>query len=623
MTETPVVTELPDFLSETPIHSSATVDLTNIAPAAVTVNAEKRLAKAAEYLADLGEGRRHSHLYSLSWTMGRLVASGHLTTQQIEEEFYRAAVRNGNVADERGHTIRRTIHDGIAKGIDEGPAPDHHEPSRVEVGEDLPEDETSDDAPVSYDAYGPSVGLGRTDSANASRLARLHGDKLRYIVEWKSWAVWDGTHWERDPSDVLAAELAKHIAQDIFKDALLLEDETPRKRAMGWAFGSANAHRIAAALKLARGVGGIPISLEDLDRQWWLLGVRNGVIDLRTATHRDALPEDLMTMQAAVTYDPNATCPQWEKAVAAWFPDPSMRDYLQRLCGHALVGTQEAEHIVVIHYGDGANGKGTFFRVIGRILGPYFTVLHKSLLVHTRHTAHDTEVAKLFRTRLAVAVETDKRQRLAEAQLKNLTGGDRISARRLYENPWEFEPTHSLHMQTNFLPEIEGRDEGIWRRVKVLPWTETFDGSRRDNKLATKLQIEAPGILNWLIEGVLAWQENGLDEPDAVVKATAAYRETEDILARFAGQTGLTFDTNSLLPHWRLLIRIETWCTEEGIGRPPPAKDVTAFMHSHNATDRRQNIKGEDGVRRKLKVWTGARFKEGETEADAVDTPLQ
>jgi putative DNA primase/helicase len=197
-------------------------------------------------------------------------------------------------------------------------------------------------------------------------------------------------------------------------------------------------------------------------------------VDLRTGEHRQGDPANLMHRQANTRYDGNAECPLWEQSMAEWFPDVETRRYVQRLAGSALVGKQK-DHRFIIHYG-GGNSKGTFVRAIAHVMGDYFITPDKSLIVTQRHEKHDTERAALFRTRLAVAVETDKREKLNEAQIKNLTGGDTIHARRLYQDPWEFKPSHSMWLQTNYLPEIQGRDRGIWRRVQVVPWVAVFGG---------------------------------------------------------------------------------------------------------------------------------------------------
>jgi putative DNA primase/helicase len=242
-------------------------------------------------------------------------------------------------------------------------------------------------------------------------------------------------------------------------------------------------------------------------------------------------------------------------------------------------------------------------RALAHVFGDYFITPDKSLIVTQRHEKHDTERAALFRTRLAVAVETDKRQKLNEAQIKNLTGGDRIHARRLYEDPWEFSPSHSMWLQTNYLPEIQGRDGGIWRRIRVVPWVVTFDADRQDTDLDEKLEDEAAGILNWLIAGCLDWQVDGLSEPDDVITATAIYRAAQDFFERFAQANGLMFRKDLKVAAKELGDLIAEWSQDEGLTRVPSMGDRAEWLKSHGASSGRETWAG-----RKMTMWYGVGF---------------
>ena len=378
-----------------------------------------------------------------------------------------------------------------------------------------------------------------TDTANAERLHLLHGESIRWINTWSSWMVWDGSRWVIDHQGVMVHELAKDISRSYFK--LLAEKDFTgdRKEWSKWANQSANRHRIDGAVWLARGMKGIVIDHEQLDADPWLLNVINGYIDLHDGSHHPPDRSKLMTMRANVVYQPSAWAPLWDRCLTQWFPDPEVRAYFQRLCGAAIVG-EVRDHILVFAFGTGANGKGTVFLVLGRILGDYFEVPHKSLLVESRFEQHPTAIASLFRKRLVVAAETDRRVPLSEALVKNLTGGDPLTARRMRENFWQFIPNHTLFLQTNFLPAVT-IDPAMWRRIRVLPFEARFEGDNQDKELAGKLLAEAPGILNWLIEGALAWQEIGIGDatlPASVLEATAAYESSEDLVSRWLKECG-------------------------------------------------------------------------------------
>lgn len=443
-----------------------------------------------------------------------------------------------------------------------------------------------------------------TDTGNASRLVELHGERLHYIAKWNTWLVCgeDG-HWSLDHGDVGVRELAKDVGHQLKVQAGEQTDAAVGRRMLTWAHRSLGAPGISGMTNLARGIQGIPLDHEELDADGELLGVENGVVDLRTGEHRPANPGDLITIRCPVAWDKDAVAPRWEKAMTEWFRDPEVRAYVQRIAGSALFGGQK-DHNLIIHYGGGRNGKGTFVRALQHVLGGYAAVIHLSLLVETKTNQHDTVKADLFRKRLAVASETQKRVKLDEASVKNLTGGDRISARRMREDPWEFSPTHNLWLQTNHLPEVSGRDVGIWSRIRVVPWKTTFNEDERDTNLDETLAKEAPGILSWLVKGCLEWREKGLQEPRAVVAETASYRKAEDKFARFVEATELEFSPTLEIAAGELRQMLDDWGKSEGI--KPPMRELNGWLEENGAfqrTERRPDpIMGE---RRPVRMWKG------------------
>jgi len=466
-------------------------------------------------------------------------------------------------------------------------------------------------------APSPTEAPTQTDTGNATRLVALHGDRLHYVPAWGRWLVWspDDGRWAVDHHNVRVRELAKDVGRTLKMEAA--RDDS-RQSSPLFAFGlkSLSAHAITGMVDLARGIAGIPLDHERLDADPWLLGVANGVIDLRTGTLRDADPADLMTLQCPVAYDPDGVAPRWTQALIEWFPDPEVRAYVHRLAGSVLVGAQR-DHVFVIHYGAGRNGKGTYLRTLQRVLAGYSTVIHLSLLVEQRFQHHDTVKADLFRTRLAVASETQRRVKLDEASVKNLTGADRIVARRMREDPWEFDPSHSLWLATNYLPEITGRDAGIWSRIRVVKWVTTFPDQEQDHDLDATLAAEASGVLRWLVDGCLAWQREGLAEPKAVVRDTLAYRRAEDALGRFAGDVGLTFRRGLEIDAAELQHLLTEWA--EGEGLAPPRRDLTGWLSEQGARQTQLRRKGPNGEDRRPRIWRGVGLDDGDHEQEQTD----
>ena len=444
-----------------------------------------------------------------------------------------------------------------------------------------------------------------TDSSNAWLLAQLEGDRIRYVHAWNKWLVWSENHWKVDGGKALVDEAAKTVPRHLSQQWAEQQEHMTPGEAMAlasWAKQSFNRARIEATVYLARGIDGVVIGHESLDADPNMLHVANGRIDLTNGEHEPSDPTHLNTKISPVRFDPTATAPIWERSLEQWHPDPEQRAYLQRLVGEAVLGTVR-DHLLAILFGDGANGKGTFVNSLAHVFGDYFTVPHKSLLTVERHEQHATVVASLFRIRLAVASETEKRVKLNEAIIKNLTGGDTLRARRMREDEWSFEPTHSLWLQTNHLPEIAGTDQGIWRRVRVVPWVESFTGDRGDIHLADKLKGEAPGILNWIIAGALDYQKHGLTEPSSVIDATAEYRKSEDKVARFLAEYG--YETGRDL-HVRAALIQGEWAewTEAVYGTKTRGNELAEGLHNRGATSTTSRTT-EGGARITVTIWRG------------------
>lgn len=430
----------------------------------------------------------------------------------------------------------------------------------------------------------------KTELGYARRLIHVYGDRLRHVPTWRRWLIWDGKRWTHDTTGQ-APRWMKSIARRVTSDALDITDEKQRQAAMNLARRGESSAGVSGALALAGTEPEVVVTPDDLDPDPFLLNCPNGTLDLRTGELREHDPADLITKLAVGAYDPAASGRVFREFLARVQPDEAMRGYLARLVGHGLVG-QVAEHLLQIHCGEGANGKSTFINSISAALGDYAAPADPELLTARTFDAHPTGVADLFGLRLAILHEADKGRRLAEGTVKRLTGGDRIKARRMREDFWSFDPSHSFVMLTNHKPIVAGTDEGIWRRIRLIPWHVVIPPEERDEHLGDKLAVELDYVLTWLVRGCLDWRQHGLNDPEPVAKATSAYRAESDALGRFLSDHTMNHGqvrSSDLFKAW------EKWCADEG----EDAGSQTAF--SNALTDRGYDKKHTEAG----KFWQG------------------
>lgn len=399
-----------------------------------------------------------------------------------------------------------------------------------------------------------------TDYGNAERLVDRHGKDLHYVHAWGKWLAWDGRRWKVDNSGEVKRR-AKDTVRGIYAEAAAETDDQRRKALVSHAKASESRAKVDAMIGLAESEPGVPVAVEDLDTDPYLLNAYNGAIDLRTGKLQSHDRGDLITQLAPVEYDPRAQAPVWGAFLAEMIPSKEVRQYLQKLAGYALTGKIN-EHILPILHGSGANGKSTLLNAVLEVVGEYGLQAANNMLV-VKRDAHPTDQADLFGKRFVTNMETEDGKRLAESRVKQLTGGDKVRARRMREDFWEFHPTHTLFLATNHKPEIRGTDHAIWRRIRLIPFTITIPLERQDKHLEDKLRAEMSGILAWAVEGCLLWQRDGLGEPREVMAATERYRGEMDVLAAFFADRCVINDLASTLatPLYREYCN---WC--EGAG---------------------------------------------------------
>ncbi|ACV64409.1 phage/plasmid primase, P4 family [Desulfofarcimen acetoxidans DSM 771] len=377
-----------------------------------------------------------------------------------------------------------------------------------------------------------------TDLGNTRRLVTQHGQTIRYCHIWKKWLIWNGKFWEIDNTGAVV-RLAKNTVMSIYAEASKESDEGLRKALVDHARKSEAASRIKAMITLAESEEGIPISPDQLDNNRWLLNCLNGTVDLKTGKLLPHRRDDYITKIAPVEYRPDVECPIWHTFLNEIMEDnQNLVSFLQRAAGMCLTG-DVSEHVLFVLHGNGRNGKSTLLNIMLDIMNDYSIQAPPDLLMAKHNERHPTELADLFGKRLVVSIESDEGRRMAESLIKQLTGGDKIKARRMREDFWEFWPSHKLWLATNHKPQVRGTDTAIWSRLKLIPFNVSFAG-RENKQLPAKLLTEKPGIFKWLVEGCLAWQREGLGVPDEVQAATEIYRTEQDTLGNFLTEHCIT-----------------------------------------------------------------------------------
>jgi putative DNA primase/helicase len=431
-----------------------------------------------------------------------------------------------------------------------------------------------------------------TQLKNAERLQRHFGTMLLSVAD--RWYGWDGRRWVQESSmatraasslsriirgecDALSAQFGDNPASD---DRESKARQEMLKALRKWGALSEMTANIEGTLRLFMRL--VAVDADRLDSNPWLLNCANGTVDLRTSKLRPHNPLDYITRLAPVAYNPDAKSPMWLDTVTRvtleYDKDAQPQaDFMQRWFGYNATG-ETREQKFVVHYGNGANGKSTILDTVAAVLGDYAGTAAPGLLMAKGNDRHPTEIADLFGKRAVTASETGENGVLREDFIKQATGGDRMKARFMHADFFEFVPTHKFNIQTNHKPTIKGQDGGIWRRVLLLPYVAKFGTAAevaagranwlRDTRTVEKLKAEREGVLSWVIDGARLWFEGGLQEPASVLEASQAYQSEQDRVGTFVSEccelgseheVGLTEGVGGLYPAYN------NWCSEGGM----------------------------------------------------------
>jgi putative DNA primase/helicase len=416
-----------------------------------------------------------------------------------------------------------------------------------------------------------------SDDALALCFADQHANELRYVADWGRWLCWDGARWQFDHTLAVfdhARAICRAAAAQCNKFKLAKELASARTR--------------AAVVSMAREDRRLAATVEQWDADLWLLNTPKGMIDLRTGILREHRTEDYLTRMTAVA--PGGTCPLWraflDRVTAG---DKALQQYLQRVGGYALTGLT-CEHALFFLYGKGRNGKGTFVNAVSGILDDYRRTAPIETFVASQSDKHPTDLAGLRGTRLVTVTETEEGRRWAESRIKMLTGGDEVSARFMRQDFFDYTPQFKLMISGNHKPSLRSVDEAIHSRFNLIPFTVTIPVEERDKDLGDKLKAEWPGILQWMIDGCLDWQERGLAPPKAVTDATTTYLDAQDSVAAWLDEC-CERDANAWERSQTLFASWRAWAERSGhfVG------DTKTF---------RDRLDGRDGTEHRLEPGT-------------------
>lgn len=462
-----------------------------------------------------------------------------------------------------------------------------------------------------------------TEADNARRLALKYGGMLQYVRTWKTWLTWDGKRWLRDELGIAHAA-AKTLASDFMTEAESTAAEAARaaerdqeelrdrtEAIIKWSRQCCRRVIIDATVALAETEAELWATADQFDRDSLLLTCENGTIDLRgdAPVLRPHDAADYITRLCPVAYDPAAASPTWDAFLARVLPDPDVRNWLQRWAGYCLTGQVSDQSIVFLH-GSGQNGKSTFLNAIKYVLGEYAIQGAPTLIMAPEHGGGEDlarrQRANLVGRRLVLVQETEAGRYLAEAGIKQMTGGDAVTGAKLYENEREFQPTWKIAVATNYKPTVRGADDGIWRRMRLVPFIVRIPDEEKDPTLPDRLTAEAAGILRWMVDGYVAYKRDGLAPPASMRAATAEYRKDEDRLGEFL-EDCTEVKSDGEAPSGLLYSRYKIWCVSRG-EKPWTQRALTSAM-----TERGHKL--VQVGKKKVRTLTGLRLK---TESLAV-----
>ena len=401
-----------------------------------------------------------------------------------------------------------------------------------------------------------------TDITNRDYFLKALGNDLRYCKPWDRFLLWNGTNWEIDDDNQTEVNAVEFIHQ-MYRGKRYIKDPQLSIDFERHLVKSESYRRIKAMIELCKMSRQTIVKADEFDRDPYLFNTKeNSILLKKNVEIREPSRDDLCTKRSNFVYDKDADCPVWKHfLMQVMGQDKELIRYVQKAMGYALTG-DVGEQCIFILWGSGANGKSTFLNTLQYLFGDYgCSTGVETFMKKTSDQSND--LARLCGKRLVTTSETEQGKALSESLVKQITGEDKLTARFLYGEYFSFAPTFKIFMATNHKPRIKGSDWGIWRRIKLIPFTVTIPKEQRDRKLGEKLLKENAGILNWLLEGVLLWKKEGLNDPECVRAATEEYRDDMDTVGTFLKEC---FDVDATgkmrVSNSELYKCYQQWCQE-------------------------------------------------------------
>lgn len=407
---------------------------------------------------------------------------------------------------------------------------------------------------------------------------------------------------------------AKSTVRGIVGEASSVEDERDRKSILKWAHQSEFRSRITSMIHFAAPEAAITPDRFDTDP--WLLNVNNGTVDLKTGELLEHNREHLITKLAPVDYHGSTYSKDspWIKFLERILPDEEVRDFVQRAVGYSLTGNTGEEVMFFLH-GAGRNGKSKFIEAIQSVMGDYTSNTRAEALLVKKYDSIPAELAELPKIRMTATIETEHGIALAESLIKSFTGNDTMQVHKKFKDPFLFKPQAKIWMVSNHKPQIQGRDEGIWSRLLIVPFNVHIPEKERDKSLSEKLRGDSSTILAWAVEGCLRWQQSGLKPPRSVTQAVSEYRNEINPLKDFVADVCI-LEPTSWIKSSELLERYHHWAEKSG-EEAMTAKKVTLLLKEYGCTPSKRKgergwlgisltnlVSGTDGQVRTLKLAT-------------------